>query len=913
MRTHALAVLLLSGVAAAAPQLEVPKIAYEKYVLPNGLQVIFHVDKKLPLVHVNLWYHVGSKNEKPGRTGFAHLFEHLMLQGSKNASQDFFSLMQRAGARPGRDSNGTTEPDRTNYFSTAPSGSLEYLLWVHSDLLATLLDAMTQAKLDNQREVVRNERRQGLDNVPYGRWYKLLTENLFPAGHPYSWPVIGSHEDLAAASLEDVKSFFRTYYTPNNLSLVVSGDFQPAEAKKLIDKFFGSIPPGPALDRPGRNIPKLDREKIVEVNDWVSQERVFIGWLAPEIGADGEAELTLLASILTDGLSSRLQKRLVYDKKLCSEVSSFNNPGEIAGAFVVDATARPGASLPDIERVIAAEVARIVKEGPTAAELERARTKQLTALASTLQSIGAFGGKADVLNYYNVYFGDPGKMEADVGRVLKATPLSVRQAATAWLGTPNRVIVRFHPEASVRGTTAEPDRSVAPNLGADTPFEVPKVETGTLPNGLEFYVVERHELPIVTAALMTRAGSINDPSGKEGLARLVADTMTRGTKTRDAIALANALGDLGTQLQVNVGKESAALAVQVQSPNLAAAVALLGDVARNPRFPEAEIDRERKIKLDEIEQIEHDVPSIARRVRDLLAYGGAHPYGRPTAGFRKSVASISPADVATFHSSYWKPQGAALIFVGDVTLADARALATKEFGAWSGAPPPPPAIPAPTPMAKGKVILVDRPDAAQTYVIHIYGAPTKKGDDYYGWKLASEVLGGGTAGRLFMNLRQDKGYSYGVFTATPVYSSAMGWIGQGAVQTDKTTESAVEFVKELKGIAGDRAITAAELDNARLGLIRNYAAGFGTNNDIAFRIADLWTMRWPMTELEREPAELARVPLVDVAAAAKRYAVPADATLLLVGDRAKIEAGVRSLEFGEIVILDVEGRPIGQH
>ena len=270
MRAPLLA-LLLSATASAAPKLTVPKVPFEKYVLPNGLQVIFHQDKKLPLVHVNLWYHVGSKNEKPGKTGFAHLFEHMMLQGSKNASQDFFTLMQRAGARPGRDSNGTTANDRTNYFSTAPSGSLEFLLWVHSDLLATLLDALTQAKLDNQREVVRNERRQRVDNVPYGRWYSLMVANLYPPGHPYSWPVIGSHEDLAAASLEDVKAFFRTYYTPNNLSLVISGDFQPAEAKRLIEKYFGSIPPGPALDRPGRYIPKLDGQKVVEVHDRVSQ------------------------------------------------------------------------------------------------------------------------------------------------------------------------------------------------------------------------------------------------------------------------------------------------------------------------------------------------------------------------------------------------------------------------------------------------------------------------------------------------------------------------------------------------------------------------------------------------------------------------------------------------------------------
>src|SRR5262249_11730089 len=303
--------LLLSATANAAPKLSVPRVQFDKYVLPNGLQVILHQERKLPLVHVNLWYHVGSKDEKPGKTGFAHLFEHMMLQGSKNAREDYFSLMARAGAHGGRDSNGTTDTDRTNYFATVPSGSLEFLLWIHSDLLATLPDALTQAKLENQREVVRNERRQALDNAPYGRWYKLLSENLFPAGHPYSWPVIGSHEDLMAASLADVKGFFHTFYAPNNLSMVVSGAFEPAESRRLIEKYFGSIPPGPALDRPHRWIPRLDGEKAVDVSDRVPQERVFIGWPAPEIGAADEPALTLASTILTDGLSARLEKALV--------------------------------------------------------------------------------------------------------------------------------------------------------------------------------------------------------------------------------------------------------------------------------------------------------------------------------------------------------------------------------------------------------------------------------------------------------------------------------------------------------------------------------------------------------------------------------------------------------------------------
>ncbi|HEY0788128.1 MAG TPA: pitrilysin family protein, partial [Thermoanaerobaculia bacterium] len=342
---------------AASPQAAAPKVEFEKYTLPNGLDVILHVDRKLPIVHVNQWYHVGSKNERVGRTGFAHLFEHMMFQGSKNASEEYFVFAERAGANLREGGvNGTTNSDRTNYFVTAPSGSLEFLLWLESDRLATLADALDQAKLDNQIEVVRNERRQGLENQPYGRAFKLISENLHPAGHPYSWSVIGSHEDLKAASLDDVKEFFRTWYTPNNLTLVVAGDFDPAEAKALIAKYFGPIPAGPALDRPALFIPKLDGEKIVEVADRVPQERTYIAWPVPERFSADEAALDVAATILTDGLSSRLNKVLVYDRQLASNVSSFNWANEIGGGFIVIATARPGASLAEIETTVTEEI-----------------------------------------------------------------------------------------------------------------------------------------------------------------------------------------------------------------------------------------------------------------------------------------------------------------------------------------------------------------------------------------------------------------------------------------------------------------------------------------------------------------------------------------------------------------------------
>jgi len=364
------------GQSMASSGSDVPRIVFEKYTLPNGLQVILHVDHKLPMVHVNNWYHVGSKNERIGRSGFAHLFEHMMFEGSKDANTKYLAYIEKAGANLFQGGvNGTTNEDRTNYFESVPSGSLEYVLWLESDRLATLTDVLTKEKLDNERDIVKNERRQGLENEPYGRSFMLIQENLFPYGHPYAHTVIGSHEDLTAASVDDVKDFFKTYYTPNNLSLAVTGDFDVAEAKRLIAKYYGPIPPGPALDRPKHWVPVLSAEKVIEVKDHVPQERTYFAWPSPAFFDPGDAELDLTSLILTDGLSSRLNKSLVYDKQLCSDVVSFQNSEEMAGFFGVWATARPGASLAPIEQTVTEEIARLAKDGLTADELNRAKTK----------------------------------------------------------------------------------------------------------------------------------------------------------------------------------------------------------------------------------------------------------------------------------------------------------------------------------------------------------------------------------------------------------------------------------------------------------------------------------------------------------------------------------------------------------
>lgn len=887
-----------------------PKIEFEKYTLPNGLQVILHVDRKLPVVHVNQWFYVGSANERLGRSGFAHLFEHMMFQGSKNANKEYFQYVEAAGANLLEGGvNGTTNQDRTNYFATVPSGNLENLLWVESDRLATLPEALDQAKFDNQVMVVKNERRQGLENQPYGRAFKMMLQNLFPIGHPYNTDVIGEHTDLTNSNLEDVKEFFRTYYSPNNLSLVIAGDFDPAEAKRLVEKYFGPIPPGPALDRPPKTAMSLNGEKVIEVRDRVPQERSYFAFHSPALFDPGDAELVLASLIMTSGLSARLNKALIYDRQLASNVVAFQSGQPLSGMFAMWATARPGVDLRQVEQLVGEEIARLAKDGPTAAELERAKTKWESGFISGLESIGGFGGKSDRLNAYNTFLGDPGKFEADIARHRNATAEGVRAAVDRYLNTKNRVVVRFRPERSSGASNVALDRTKEPPLGGDRPFTAPQVRSAKIENGLEVLVVEKPELPKVAVGLVTKAGSIADADGKAGLASMTSRVMRRGTRTKNAVQIDETMGDLGTALSGGSAREFSSLAFEVLKRNLDPALGVMADVAMNPSFPADEFDKEKKLALDGLAQAANNPNSVASRVSFMIAFGADHPYGRPTGGLPASVNAITREDAERFHRENWRPGSSAVIFVGDITLNEATAAVRKHFGSWSGGSAPAAAVPALRPMPVGKVYLVNRPGAAQTVVAHILTAPERKSADYYALTLANAVYGGGFGTRLNLNLREDKGYSYGVFAFPQHFSRGGAWIANGGVQTDKTKESVVEFVKELRYIAGEKPITEAEFTNAKVTKIRGYAQQFEAYQRIGQQITDLWIAGLPMSNLQSETDELGRLQLSGVNAVAAKYAAPARSSLLLVGDLSKIEAGIRELNLGEIVILDVEGKP----
>ena len=860
------------------------------------------------MVHVNLWYHVGSKNEKPGRTGFAHLFEHMMFQGSKNADAAYITYVEEAGANLREGGvNGTTSFDRTNYFETVPREGLEYVLWLESDRMGFLTDALTQEKFNNQRDVVKNERRQSYENVPYGRALQMVFENLFPKGHPYSWLVIGSQEDLDAASVEDVKEFFNTYYTPNNCSLVVAGDFEVDEVKRLVGRYFGPLSPGPALERPRNWVPRLDGEKRIEVFDRVPQERIYMVWPTPGYFQAGDAELDLASRILSQGKNSRLYKSLVYDRQIASDVSAFNYSLEIAGLFGVVATARPGESPEELKRSIREEIGRFAVEGPSEEELLIEQAKQEYEFISGLERIGGFGGKSDLLNQYNTFLGAPNYFEEDYARYQGVSADAIRQAVGQYLDTGQRLVVTFVPEYSQRPGAAEIDRTLPPAIGERKQFHPPTFETHTLPNGLRVIVSERHELPKVAVGLLVKAGGTGDETGFPGEAWMTAEMLDEGTESRSALEIQASLDRMGAVLGTSGELENSEVSLDTLQKHLTPAMELMADIVLNPSFPDSELERQKKLRLDDILQERNNPTSIARKLFRSLLFGAHHPYGKEVAGNEASIQAISREHLLKYYQRFWKPNHAALIFAGDIRLEEAVRLSEDWLGKWSPIEVPKIEIPIVSPPKNLRIYLVDRQDAPQSQIRLGSVGPKRTTTDHHAIELMNTVMGGSFSSRLNLNLREDKGYTYGASSAF-AYGRDLGfWVAATGVQTRFTGETLKEMVKEFSDLNSSRPVTSHELDMAKTNLTRGFSQRFETLGRIVDQAVDPVSFDMPLEEIQKYPEFIEAITLDEVNEAASKYINPAKAIAVVVGDLTEIEQPVRDLDLGEVIVIDAFG------
>jgi zinc protease len=904
---------------------QVPELKFEKYTLKNGLTVILHEDHKTPVVSVYVHYKVGSKDEKPGRTGFAHLFEHLMFQGSKHHDAEYFLPLEKLGA----DMNGMTAEDQTIYYETVPSNALERALWLEADRMGFLLATVTQAKLDNQRDVVKNERRQSLDNVPYGQTEEAILRELYPPDHPYHHSVIGSMADLSAAHLADVAAFFRTYYVPNNAVLCVAGDFEPAQTKEWIERFFGSLPRGGEVTPPGPAVPRLTEAKRVRTTDAVSLARAQLIWPTVPAEHPDEPALDVLAAVL-GGLSkeNRLFRTLMYDHQLAAQVEAAHPTRLLSGTFEVTLTARPEGKLDELVQIADAEIERLKREGPTATEVRKAQNERESEMVMGLQSVTR---KAGLLSQYEAQRGDPLGFRTEIDKVFAVTPEQVKRVANEYLG-PRRIEIDVlpgppatrAPETSVDRSKQAPlasppsveikdtfDRSVMPKLGPTPHYASPRFARRKLSNGLEVRIVERHDLPIVTLDLVVKSGETSTPKGKEGLASLASGLIDEGTKSRNALQIAGDLAEIGASLAISSDHETTSVSLTTLARHRARAFEIYSDVLLNPSFPESELKRLKLQRLAYLKSRADDPEQTAAAVFPRLIYGPEHPYGRPDVGTAESVSALTRDDAIEFHKRFVVPGNAALVVVGDVELDALIAELETRLGGWAAGPVPPQPVlePLPHPPAGRPVYLIDKPAAAQSVLTIGKIGAARKSADFFPLMVMNSVLGGQFASRINLNLREDKGYSYGAQSSFLFWKGPGPFEAGGTVQTAKTRESLVEIYKELTDITDRRPVTDGELAFAKDRIIQGFPSRFETTFGVAGQLAVLVADDLPDDEFERYQSRVEAVTLADVARVARDYITPEKMTTLIVGDRSQIEGPIKSLPFVErIQQLTSEGK-----
>ncbi|MCM2255757.1 MAG: insulinase family protein [Vicinamibacteria bacterium] len=899
--------LALSSFALApmAPAAGAPEIRFETFVLGNGLTVIVHEDHKAPIVAVNVWYHVGSKNEKRGKTGFAHLFEHLMFNGTEHFDDDYFKALEKAGAT---DLNGTTNKDRTNYFQNVPTSALDLALFMESDRMGHLMGAVSQAKLDEQRGVVQNEKRQG-ENQPYGQSFTLISENTYPAGHPYSWSVIGSMDDLGAASMDDVKEWFRTYYGPNNAVLAIAGDITVADARARAEKFFGHIPPGPPIAKHEAWVAKMSGTKRGVLQDRVPQARLTMVWNVPQWGTPEETLLDVASDVLSGGKSSRLYKRLVYDEQIATSVFASLNPGEIGSQFMVMATAKPGGDLAQVEKAIREELDRFLKEGPTADELDRVKTQYRAQFARGIERIGGFGGKSDILATNMIYGGDAGAYKARLAREEAATAEDVKKAAQAWLSD-GVYVLEVLPFPKLAAAGAGIDRARVPTLAAPPTAKLPATERAKLSNGLQLVVARRDGVPVVNFDLLVDAGYAADGAAP-GTASLAMNLLDEGTAKKGALELSDELDRLGANLTTAATLDTCRVSLSALQEKLDASLALMAEVVLSPSFPQADFERLQKQQLAGIQREKVTPNAIGLRVMPALLYGAGHPYGAPFSGSgtEASVAALTRDQLAAFHRAWFKPNNTTLIVVGATSMAEIRPKLEALFAAWKAGDVPKKAIATVAPKAKSELYVIDRPGSQQSLIFAGLLAPPKNNPDEIPFELMQEALGGSFTSRINMNLREDKHWSYGARMALPDARGQRPYFVAAPVQSDKTAESVAEVAKELRAIVGDKPLTADELAKAQGNLTLTLPGTWETNRAVAATLAEIAQFGLPADHFDTYPARVRAQQLAAVNAVAKKIVTPERVVYVVVGDREKIEAPLRALNLGELRLIDADGKP----
>ena len=921
---------LLSGSAASAtgpaparaPARDPFALAAERYTLPSGMTVLLRRSPSVPRVVVSLWFGVGSRDEAAGKTGFAHLYEHLMFMGTKNVPNgQFDQVMESVGGA----NNATTSNDRTFYFDFGPSHILPTLLWLEAERLTYLPEAMTDEKVALQREVVRNERRQSYENRPYGGAELRLVEAMYPKGHPYSWPVIGSHQDLIAATTDDVKQFFYTYYTPSNATLAVVGDFDPAEAKRLIQRYFGWMPKRPRPQAVARPQPlTAPVEKQVTIRDRVALPRLYLAWHAPATpsggaggdGGAGLAETQLIADVLGKGKASRLYRALVVEQKLASAVEVELEPLSFGSLLVVSLTAQPGVAAEALGAAAQRELVRMTEQPPGPEEIQRARSQRLTELAGEIETPL---GQSLWLQQLYAWMGDPAALPKLVQRLREATPERLKARCVGLgLGDPARRVtltvlpgdkpVEPTPPAVVRAASAafappappKPplDLSKAPGLLKERPLPVPRTARVKVKD-LDVLLLARPGTPLTEVVVTVPTGEIAAPPDQSGLPAAVAAMLTEGAGDRTATQVAEALASVGAQLKQSVTSDTTTLTLSVMTENFAAAAPILADVLLRPRLEEADWQRVRAERLAMLMRQRDEPGPLAERALRSSLYGDSHPLGRLPVGDEPSLRRIDVAGLRFFHKTNFHPSRLQIVLAGDLVPSEATAAKLLAPLVQEAVPPAPPVTPvapmlAQPPAAFRGLVLVDRPGAPQSEVQVANLALGRRDPQRVPAEVANALLGGMFTSRLNQNLREQHGYTYGAKSQLSRLDQSGWFVAHAAVRTDVTAASLGEIRKELLRLR-DEPVSAEELRKGKNAAVQHLVAQSERTAGLAQLYAGLLRYGLPLDELGRFWRDVQAVTPESLQAVVRAAMRPEEAAIIVVGDTQKVAAPLQQL------------------
>ena len=883
-------------------ELEVPDIKYDTFTLENGLTVVVHEDRKVPMVAVNVWYHVGSKNEKVGKTGFAHLFEHLMFNGTENYNNEYFEPFEKIGAT---DQNGTTNSDRTNYFQNVPTNALDLALWMESERMGHILDVIDEDKLNEQRGVVQNEKRQG-ENSPYGKAFNSINTGAFPIGHPYSWSVIGSMEDLNAATLDDVKEWFETYYGPTNAVLALAGDIDLETAKIKVQEYFGDIQGGPPLTKPKKWIAKRTEQTREIMEDNVPQTRIYKVWNVPEDGTPEAQALDLAASTLAGSKNSPLYQELVYKTGLATSASAFYYGREIAGLFIISATVAPNQDAAKVESIIDSTLEKFLKTGPNAKLLKNTKTSTIAGLTNGLQRIGGFGGKSDILATYQTLYGDAGAFRNILEIYLDTSAKEVKQAANKWLSSGDYVL-SIVPAAKTSVVKSKVDRTKGiPYPTEKLSYSFPKIQSTVLDNGSKLVLAERNDLPLVQLEIVFNNGYAVESNDELGLVNFTMSMVDEGTKKYNSLEFAEMQESLGSGIGFGSSIDTTYASMSSLKVNLEQTLDLFKEGLLNPTFPQVELDKVKKRWLAGIDQELNSPASMANREIRTLVYGSGHPYAKASSsGIKSTVEAFKREDLIDMYSKLTNPNDATFIITGDISLDEATQLLNNKFTDWTSLNETSAKVDLfnVEDQASPRVFLIDKPGAIQSYILAAQLLPPTNSDDDILIDYMNYAIAGSFTSRLNMNLREDKSWSYGVRTSTG-YSQGQRLMRMTApVQTDKTAPAILEILREYDEYINTTPINADELSKIKNARTLRLPGQYETLSALLGGIEDIVKYNRDFDYLDTIADKRNSIKLEDVRLASTKYLDTNKWTWVIVGDLKEIEGPIRELNIGNLEII----------